>query len=181
MARRTYSDKEMRCVGTGLCPVQAAAEPRLAFAMLHKYSYRRTLPHLQKDYRPIFVTFATVRRWRLSEAMRGLALDSCLQEHGRKIQLHAAVVMPDHVHIIFTPLRDKEGWLYSLPDIMRSLKGRAAHNINHALHRSGPVWQEEFLDHGLRCNESLAEKVEYVCQNPLRAGLVQDGEPYPWL
>ncbi len=149
--------------------------------LLHKYSYRRILPHVQKNNRPIFVTFATYQRWCLPAAARDLVLDSCLQEHERKVELHAAVVMPDHVHLIFTPLRDAEGWLYSLPDIMRSLKGRAAHNINRAFHRSGPVWQEEFFDHVLRGNESLAEKADYICDNPLRAGLVREGETYPWL
>jgi REP element-mobilizing transposase RayT len=149
--------------------------------LLHKYDYRRVLPHLQKNERPIFVPFATYKRWRLPCVARDLVLQSCLAEHGAKIDLHAAVVMPDHVHLIFTPLRDEEGWLYSLPDIMRSLKGRAAHNINLVLHRSGPVWQEEFFDHVLRCNESLEEKVEYVCENPRRAGLVKEEEAYPWL
>jgi len=180
LARKTYSESETKCVGTGLCPVQAAAVPRLRCGVLHKYDYRRILPHIQKDNRPIFVTFATCNRWHLLAEARNLILDSCLQEHGRKVDLHAALVMPDHVHLLFTPLRDEQGWIYSLPDIMRSLKGRAAHNINRALQRSGPVWQEEFFDHVVRCNESLAEKVEYICENPWRAGLVGKEETYPW-
>ena len=149
--------------------------------LLRKYSYRRILPHLQKDTRPIFVTFATYERWHLPGPIRQIVLDSCLREHGRTIDLHAAVIMPDHAHLIFTPLRDGEGWPYSLPDIMRRLKGRAAHEINRALQRSGPVWQEGFFDHVLRCNESLAQKVEYICENPSRAGLIGDGESYRWV
>jgi putative transposase len=43
------------------------------------------------------------------------------------------------------------------------------------------VWQDEFFDHVLRCNESLAEKVDYLCQNPVRAGLVKAEADYPWL
>ena len=49
------------------------------------------------------------------------------------------------------------------------------------LGRSGAVWQEESFDHVLRSNESLAEKVEYVCRNPVRAGLVASVGEYPWL
>jgi putative transposase len=53
---------------------------------------------------------------------------------------------------------------------MKAIKGRAARLINLALQRSGPVWQEEFFDHVLRSNDSLVDRVDYVCQNPVRAG-----------
>jgi REP element-mobilizing transposase RayT len=149
---------------------------------LHRrYSYRRTLPHLQKNNHPIFVTFSTQKRWLLPENVRIHVLDSCLAEHQRVIELHAAVVMPDHVHLIFTALRETGGWIFSLPDIMRLIKGRSTHNINQTLGGAGAVWQDECFDHVLRGNESLREKVDYICQNPVRAGLVSGTENYPWL
>jgi REP element-mobilizing transposase RayT len=89
--------------------------------------------------------------------------------------------MPDHVHLIFTPLIDSEGWPCSLPDIMRRIKSRSAVEVNRILCRQGCVWQDESFDHVLRGNESLAEKMEYVRQNPLRAGLARQAETYPWL
>jgi len=89
--------------------------------------------------------------------------------------------MPDHVHLIFTPLRSSSGCTFHLPDIMRSIKGRAARKVNLLLSRCGPVWQDECFDHVLRSNESLAEKIEYVCQNPVRGGLVEQAKNYPWL
>ncbi|MGH9581133.1 MAG: hypothetical protein ACRD2R_09070 [Terriglobales bacterium] len=57
----------------------------------------------------------------------------------------------------------------------------SARAVNRALNRMGRVWQEESFDHVLRSNESLSEKVDYVCQNPVRAGLVTAPELYPWL
>jgi len=135
-----------------------------------KYSYRRTLPHFVKDNHPVFVTFGTFRRWELPAAARQLAFDCCLQEHGVTIDLHAVVVMPTHAHLLFNPRRDAEGWLFSPPKIMRLIKGRSAHSVNLLLERHGPVWQEESFDHVLRSNESLREKVDYICQNPVRAG-----------
>ena len=146
-----------------------------------KYSYRRTLPHLLKDNRPVFVTFGTFKRWELPAAARQLVFDCCLQEHGGTIDLHAMVVMPTHAHLLFTPRRDAEGWLVSLPKIMRLIKGRSAHFLNQLLERHGPVWQEESFDHVLRSNESLREKVDYICQNPVRAGLVWRETDYRWL
>jgi len=145
-----------------------------------EYSYRRTLPHLLKDNRPVFVTFGTFKRWELPAEDRQLVFECCLQERGATIDLHA-VVMPTHAHLLFTALRNDEGWLVSLPHVMRLIKGRSAHFINKHLDRHGPVWQEESFDHVLRSNESLSEKANYICQNPVRAGLVGREIDYPWL
>jgi REP element-mobilizing transposase RayT len=41
-------------------------------------------------------------------------------------------------------------------------------------------WQRNFFDHRLWHNESLAEKFEYICQNPVRAGLITQGEEWPY-
>jgi len=146
-----------------------------------KYNYRPTLPHIQKDNRPLFVTFSTYKRWILPESARQLVLECCIQEHAHSIELHAAIVMPDHAHLLFTPLISPTLETYSLPDIMRLIEGRAARKINLLLGRRGPAWQEKCFDHVLRSNESLAEKVDYICQNPMRAGLVESEKEYPWL
>jgi len=146
-----------------------------------KYCYRRTLPHILKDNRPVFVTFGTFKRWELPAKARQLVLECCLREHTMTIDLHAVVVMPTHAHLLFTPLRNAEGWLVSLPEVMRLIKGRSAHFINRLFNRPGPVWQEESFDHVLRSNESLSEKVNYICQNPVRAGLVGGEKDYRWL
>lgn len=149
--------------------------------MQPKYDYRRRLPHLQKNYRPIFVTFITFHRWVLPPAAREIVLECCLKENGCKFDLHAAVVMADHVHLLFTPLRRPDGWLYPLCDIMRAIKGVSAWRVNQLLARSGKVWQEESFDHVLRSNDSLAEKMDYVCKNPVRAGLAATEGDYRWL
>ena len=146
-----------------------------------KYDYRRRLPHIQKDNRPLFITFTTAHRWQLPPLARNAILECCLRQDGNKFDLHAAVVMPDHCHLLLTPLRKSDGWNYSLPEIMHAVKGASARRINVLLGRSGAVWQEESFDHVLRSNESLAEKVEYVCRNPVRAGLVASVGEYPWL
>ncbi len=140
--------------------------------MLPKYEYRRRLPHYQKDYRPLFVTFTTDRRWELPPAARDIVLECCRREDGKKFgpcrRCHARSCTPDLLGAA------EAGWMeYSLPEILKSIKGRSARQINLALKRSGPVWQEEFFDHVLRSNDSLVDRVDYVCQNPVRAGLVK--------
>jgi len=89
--------------------------------------------------------------------------------------------MPDHVHLLLTPLRDGEGLPYSLPSILKSIKGTSAREINQLLGHCGPVWQEESFDHVLRGSESFTEKLEYIRQNPVRRGLVGRPEEYHWL
>jgi putative transposase len=146
-----------------------------------KYDYRRRLPHIQKDHRPIFITFTTDHRWKLPREARDIVMECCLKENGGKFALHAAVIMPDHTHLLLSPLRGANGWNFSLPEIMHAIKGSSARKINQLLDRHGPVWQEEFFDHVLRSNDSLAEKMDYICQNPVRAGLVKNEGEYRWL
>ena len=89
--------------------------------------------------------------------------------------------MPEHVHLLLTPLRDEEGWAVCLPKIMKAIKGASARSVNQLLQCSGPLWQDESFDHVLRSDESLQQKLEYIRHNPVRRGLVQRVEDYPWL
>ncbi|HLZ41396.1 MAG TPA: transposase [Candidatus Sulfotelmatobacter sp.] len=144
--------------------------------------YRRQLPHLQWDDKPHFVTFCTDHRWILPISVRVLILESCLHDNGKKFDMKVAVVMPDHVHLIFTPLvRHEVMEVCSLAEIMDAIKGASAHRINKALGRKGRVWQAESFDHVLRSSESLDAKVQYLLDNPVRQGLAREWQEYPWL
>jgi REP element-mobilizing transposase RayT len=136
---------------------------------------------LQKADAALFVTFCTAGPFILPAEARGLVLEHCRREHGKRVSLDALVVMPDHVHLLFRPLRNDQGWPNPLVDILQCLKGATAHLINKHLDRSGPVWEEESFDHVLRSDESLKDKCEYIRQNPVRAGLVKRPEDYRWL
>ena len=146
-----------------------------------KYSYRRRLPHLQRDNKPVFVTFRTISKDTIPEAYRGLVLQHCLHDNHRKLEMHAVVVMPDHVHLLFTPLNDTKGQPFSLVGIMSGIKGASAHSLNKARNRRGPVWQEESFDHVLRSAESLEDKIEYIALNPVAQKLVKKPGDYRWL
>jgi len=90
-------------------------------------------------------------------------------------------IMPDHVHLLLTPLRDERGWPYCLPSILKRLKGTSARSVNRLSGSCGPVWQAESFDHLLRSQESFEETLEYIRQNPVRRGLQKKPEDYPWL
>jgi hypothetical protein len=54
-------------------------------------------------------------------------------------ELHAYAVMPNHVHLLITPL-------VPLPKLTKSLKGITAKRANETLHLTGkPFWQERKL------------------------------------
>ena len=44
----------------------------------------------------------------------------------------------------------------------------------------GPYWQKGFFDHVLRGSESASEKWAYGRNNPVRAGLVQRADDWPY-
>jgi REP element-mobilizing transposase RayT len=144
--------------------------------------YRRNLPHLQRDFTPHFITFVTKFRWILPPAGRDIVLSSCCHDHRKNYELYVAVVMPDHVHLILTPMIDEEeSEVQALAEIMRRIKSASAHLINRRLQRQGQVWQEESFDHVLRSSEGLDAKVDYVLQNPVRRGLVKSWRDYRWM
>jgi REP element-mobilizing transposase RayT len=144
--------------------------------------YRRRLPHFQRDAIPHFVTFCTYHRWILPERARSIVLDSCLHDNGTRFDMKAVVVMPDHVHLIFTPMISFEAMeVCSLAEIMDAIKGASAHRVNQALGRKGRVWQTESFDRVLRSSDSLDAKIEYLLGNPVRRALVNTWADYPWL
>jgi REP element-mobilizing transposase RayT len=149
--------------------------------MAEWHYHRRNLPHFQKVGRIHFVTFCTRDRFVIPEHLRPLVLDHCLHDHPTKLLMHAAVIMPDHVHLLFSPLNKPDGDPFSLSEIMNGIKGASAHSLNRAMGRSGSLWQAESFDRVLRSEDSARAKAEYICDNPVRAGLVKEPDAWPWL
>ena len=143
--------------------------------------YRRNLPHIVRYDRPLFVTFSTYDRWILPPGARTIALRHLIFEHLRRIWVDVAVIMPDHVHVILTMIASDHFDDRAFSRVMKSIKGVSARNINRLLKRRGFVWRDESFDHVVRATERSRAKFEYVCNNPVRAGLVESADEYPWL
>jgi REP element-mobilizing transposase RayT len=92
----------------------------------------------------------------------------------RFYELHAWVVMPNHVHAILQPRG-------AMSTIMRWLKGRTGRAANRILGRTKtPFWQDESFDHWVRSAEEFQDLIEYVENNPVKAGLVGAKERWRW-
>jgi putative transposase len=85
--------------------------------------------------------------------------------------VHLLLLMPDHLHALITLPRTAD-----MSKVVANFKEFTAK-------RAGISWQRDFFDHRLRGRESLQEKWNYVLMNPVRKGLVDHSEawPYVWL
>ena len=89
--------------------------------------------------------------------------------------------MPEHVHLLFSALKDSSGESYSIPEIMQNIKSVSAHKINQAAGRTGKVWQTESFDHVIRSSREFESKVVYITENPVMRRLVKSTSDYKWL
>jgi putative transposase len=94
--------------------------------------------------------------------------------------LYAFTIMPNHVHILFKPLKDADGVEYSIAKILQNVKGKSARFINLELGRSGKLWQKEYYDHYVRNETELLNIVRYIVRNPFNAGLVDQPKDWQW-
>jgi putative transposase len=142
--------------------------------------YRRNLPHILEPDAPHFVTWKTLKNLRLKPVERDIVFDHCMKGHLFKFWLHAFVVMPTHVHIVFTPLRDEQGDPFTLAEIAKGIKGASARRINQRNNALGSLWQDESLDRVVRDNE-YESTIFYIVENPVAAGLARVPRLYKWL
>jgi REP element-mobilizing transposase RayT len=99
---------------------------------------------------------------------------------GRVYDLDVFCIMPTHVHAIFAPLPREDGTYHPLQTILHSLKRHTARHANDALGRNGAFWQHESYDHVVRNPDEWGRIVNYVLHNPVKAGLAETWEAWPW-
>ena len=114
-------------------------------------------------------------KWLADSRIAELVCSSLHYLDGTDYVLEAYCLMPNHVHLVCTPLINNDT-VVSISKIMQSLKGFAAHRANQWLGRKGEFWQHESYDHVVRDHLEFIRIVNYVLDNPARAGL-----PAKWL
>jgi putative transposase len=143
---------------------------------------RHTRPPRLRDFdysraRTYFVTFCVQDRKRvfIDPVLAAISRDELKRFRDRGwFWLFAFAVMPDHLHL-----------LVRLPDASRTL-GRIIATLKSSIQfkcRQVGVkldWQDYFYDHVVRQNEQVEEIASYILRNPERAGLVKQGEAYPF-
>lgn len=114
--------------------------------------------------------------WLARPEIAGLVAGAIQFHAGRRFDLHAWVVMPNHVHAV---LRPWSGW--TLSQILKSWKGYTARQANRILKRTGTAfWQVESYDHLVRDDDDLSHCCRYITMNPVSAGLCPQSEGWQW-
>ncbi len=89
----------------------------------------------------------------------------------QRYDLIAWCVMPNHVHVVFTPFAGE-----TLDDILHSWKSYTAHRACEML-RLTRFWAREYFDRIIRNGRDLANTIAYVRNNPSKARLTD----WPWI
>ena len=85
--------------------------------------------------------------------------------------------MPDHIHFFCTDTEQGT----TLSQFMKKWKEWTSKRLKREAGLADFYWQRGFFDHVLRSSESYSEKWDYVRKNPVRAGLVQTADEWPYL
>jgi putative transposase len=93
--------------------------------------------------------------------------------HG--VQVHAYVLMPNHVHLLVTPSTDD-----GLARAMQTLGRRYVTQFNQRHGRSGTLWEGRFRTALIESPAHFLDALVYVEQHPVRAGLVEHAADHAW-
>jgi putative transposase len=102
---------------------------------------------------------------------------------GKVYDLLAYCIMSNHVHLVFDTafqLKKSSKSYQNIDKIMQGIKSFTAHEINKLLGRQGAFWQEESFDRVIRNDKELQNILNYTIQNPVKAGIVENWQDYPY-
>jgi len=145
--------------------------------MLEKLPQRKILPHeipsWVKQGTLYFITICGLPRgynqFCRREIGENIMASAQLYHDQFKWWVHLFILMPDHIHGLIAFPRDK-----SIKKLIGAWKG-------YLTKQNGICWQRDFFDHRLRKEESIEEKVFYIRHNPVRAGLIDRYEDWPYV
>ena len=82
--------------------------------------------------------------------------------------------MPDHLHLVLAATEQHSAF----KPFMANWKQRAGYHYKQRTREN--LWQDSYFDHVLRDDEETHTAITYVLENPVRKGLVQRIEDYPY-
>jgi putative transposase len=125
-------------------------------------------------YSCYFITASTFQKRNIlqSDRMAGLLVEVLGHYRSQgKYLMHEFVVMPDHFHLLITPME-------SLERALQLIKGGFSYRARKELNFTGEIWQPSYYDRRVRDLEEYLAFREYVRRNPVKKGLAQSAERY---
>jgi len=89
--------------------------------------------------------------------------------------IHAYVLMTNHVHLLITPYRED-----GISKVMQSLGRKYVQYFNYQYRRSGTLWEGRYKSTLMDSERYLLTCYRYIELNPVRAGMVEHPSHYPW-
>lgn len=96
-----------------------------------------------------------------------------LERYRSAYLLHAYVLMPDHFHLLLTPVE-------ALEKSVQLVKGGFSYRAKRELNWQGDIWQRGFSDHRIRDLQDFDSHILYIQQNPERARLCATEDEYSY-
>jgi REP element-mobilizing transposase RayT len=96
-----------------------------------------------------------------TKAVRDAVADAIMHFDGDRYTIHAYVIMPNHVHVLTSPMPG-----FPLDKTVQSWKRYSAHDINMLTCRTGSVWESRYFDRLIRSAGDYGAKLDYIIGNP---------------
>ena len=90
---------------------------------------------------------------------RKILSESLMRFQGERVDHHAWIIMPNHVHLLFKPL-------VTMPKLLEAWKSVSARAIG-----QGSIWQRNYRDTLIRDEGHFINAVRYIRNNPVKAKL----------
>ena len=131
--------------------------------------------HATNNAQTYMVTSSTWRRRALFRNQRwaNLLIGTLYHYRGSAYLLHEFVIMPDHLHVLITPLT-------SLEKAIQFIKGGFSYRAKKELGSNMEVWQKGFSDHRIRDANDSALHVAYIRDNPVKERFCERAEEFPY-
>jgi putative transposase len=131
--------------------------------------------HATNNAQTYMVTSSTWERRTLfqAEPWAKLLIDTLYHYRSSAYLLHEFAIMPDHIHILITPLT-------SLEKAVQFIKGGFSFRARKELGSNMEVWQKGFQDHRIRDAGDYAQHIRYIHENPVRRHLCERAAEYPF-
>ncbi len=136
---------------------------------------RPTREHATNNRQTYMITTETWQRRALfrSELWARLLIDILYHYRGSAYLLHEFVIMPDHIHVLITPVT-------SLEKAVQFIKGGFSYRAKKELGSNMEIWQKGFQDQRIRDAADYDSHRNYISQNPVRKHLCERVEDYPY-
>ncbi len=133
-------------------------------------------PRGNTGYSTYFITVSTFQKQSLFQSERFTLpfIETLLHYRLQtKYLLHEFVVMPNHLHLLLTPI-------VTLERALQFIKGGFSYRARKELGYAGEIWQPSYYDRRVRDMQEYLNFREYIRQNTVSRGLAAEPEEYPY-